>query len=135
VVLLQYGCARSYEVPVLTQLCLCEAPSPFSDSSGMLIERVVVYTGSAIFGTGKVPMGEESAKRALYEGLGVDGTPVVMNIEMNQEGVTDPTQGKESATTGAGKGKKGKGGGKGAGAGAVAGGSATAGKTKSAKKG
>jgi hypothetical protein len=101
----------------------------------MLIECAVVNTGSAIFGTGKVPMGEEIAKRALYEGLGVDGSPVVMNIEMNREGATDPTRDKESARTGAGKGKKGKGGGKGAGTGAVAGGSATAGKTKSGKKG
>jgi hypothetical protein len=101
----------------------------------MLIECAVVNTGSAIFGTGKVPMGEESAKRALYEGLGVDGSPVVMNIEMNREGVTDPTQGKESTTAGAGKVKKGKGGGKAAGAGAGAGGGAAAGKSKSAKKG
>ena len=58
--------------------------------------------GSALFGTGKVPISNENlANKALYEGLGVDGSPIVMQVEMNKEGAANNCSGSKA--------KKGKG--------------------------
>jgi hypothetical protein len=69
-----------------------------------------LLVGSAIFGTGKAPSNETAAAKLLYEGLGVDGSPVVMNIEMNKAAALDSSgrQGVAGEGGGNGKGKKGK---------------------------
>lgn len=68
---------------------------------------------NAIFGSGKVPTdSDENAKKLLYEGLGVEGSPVVMNIEMNKESSLNPnTNNNAKAKKGGNKGKAGGGGG------------------------
>jgi len=64
---------------------------------------------NAIFGSGKVPnstnMSEEQRQKILYEGLGADGSAVVMNIEMNKESSLNPHSSKGDVK------KKGKAGG------------------------
>jgi len=71
------------------------------------------YFFAAFVTLGKVPnstnMSEEQRQKILYEGLGADGSAVVMNIEMNKETALNP-----NANANANKGdakKKGKGGG------------------------
>jgi hypothetical protein len=71
-------------------------------------------SGSALFGTGKAPFvtsassGEATAKKLLYEGLGVEGSPIVMNIEMNKESSLNPySDVKEKEKTGSTGTKKG----------------------------
>lgn len=54
-------------------------------------------------------MSEEGAKKALYDGLGAEGSPIVMNIELNSEGaLSSPSKDGAGANASAGKGKKGK---------------------------
>ena len=50
-------------------------------------------------------MSEEQRQKILYEGLGADGSAVVMNIEMNKESSLNPHSSKGDAK------KKGKAGG------------------------
>jgi len=64
-------------------------------------------------GNGIITNSEEHMKKILYDGLGADGSPVVMNIEMNKEGLgknsksTSSNSGKGTAGTGkAATGKK-----------------------------
>jgi hypothetical protein len=73
--------------------------------------------GSAIFGTGKAPSNETAAAKLLYEGLGVDGSPVVMNIEMNKEAALNPGGGEGKGKKGGKEGKGGKAAGAGGGGG------------------
>jgi hypothetical protein len=54
---------------------------------------------SSIFGNGEVVKGSAD----LYDGLGEDGTPVVMNIEMNKETELDNKNAKKSETKSKGK--------------------------------
>jgi len=65
-----------------------------------------------LFNTGKVPnstnISEEQANKVLYEGLGADGSAVVMNIEMNKETSLNPNTNKKKAKAGGGD-AKGKG--------------------------
>jgi hypothetical protein len=72
-------------------------------------------SGSALFGTGKAPFmtsacGEDTAKKLLYEGLGVEGSPIVMNIEMNKESSLNPYSDVKTGGTGTKKAAKSSGG-------------------------